>query len=100
MKNRMFTPEFKLDIVKASLSGQKSIVRYCQVVFPGQVTPRVNFFKAIQTAVNHFICPLCSFRQPGYFIPYRKLLPHLGTIIHGCHLMPLGPKMLPDWTLG
>lgn len=30
MKNRVFTPEFKLSIVKASLSGEKSIVQLCR----------------------------------------------------------------------
>src|SRR5689334_10723673 len=30
MKNRVFTPQFKLDIVKASLSGEKSIVQLCR----------------------------------------------------------------------
>ncbi len=30
MKNRVFTPEFKLDIVKATLSGEKSIIQLCR----------------------------------------------------------------------
>lgn len=30
MKNRVFTPEFKLGIVKASLCGEKSIVQLCR----------------------------------------------------------------------
>ncbi len=30
MKNRVFTPQFKLDIVKATLSGEKSIIQLCR----------------------------------------------------------------------
>ncbi len=45
MKNRVFTPEFKLSIVKAVTSGEKTVVQLCGCASLLMIRARFLFFK-------------------------------------------------------